>query len=58
MLLTWKEFKQIIDTQMKEEGIPESAELEYIDISYPCSTHPSCYPKVYFGDLDETIAIH
>lgn len=54
--MTWEEFKKYIDGQMKEKGIPESAEIKYVDFSYPCLDHESCRPEVYFSD--GTVAIH
>lgn len=33
--ITWKEFKEIIDEQLKEKGISEDTEIWYIDISFP-----------------------
>jgi len=33
--MTWKEFKDAIDKELKEKGIDESTEIWYIDISFP-----------------------
>ena len=35
MNLTWKQFKEVIDKQMKDKGISEDTEIHYIDISFP-----------------------
>jgi hypothetical protein len=32
---TWKEFKELVEKQMKEKGIPEDVKLWYIDLSFP-----------------------
>jgi predicted nucleic acid-binding protein len=33
--LTWKEFKEKIDKQLKEKNISEDTRIQYIDISFP-----------------------
>lgn len=32
---TWKEFKELVEKQMKEKGISEDVILWYIDITFP-----------------------
>jgi hypothetical protein len=32
---TWKEFKELVEKQMKELGLSEDTELNYIDLSFP-----------------------
>ena len=33
--MTWKEFKDAVDKELKENGIDENTEIWYIDISFP-----------------------
>lgn len=33
--MTWKEFKETVDNQMRAANITEDAEIWYIDISFP-----------------------
>ena len=35
MSMTWKEFKEEVDRQLKEKGVSENEEIFYIDISTP-----------------------
>ena len=44
--MTWKEFKEYIDSEIKRKGITEDAKIEYIDISYPNLGHESRTPYV------------
>jgi len=32
--MTWKEFVEYVEQQMKEKGVPENAEIEYIDLNF------------------------
>jgi Tfp pilus assembly pilus retraction ATPase PilT len=32
--MTWKQFKEYVDKELKEKGIEENTELWYIDISF------------------------
>jgi len=54
--MTWDEFKALIETELIQQGIPDDAEIEYIDISRPCEGHEMCKPHVYFNG--NMIAIH
>ena len=33
--LTWKKFKELVDSEMKEKNIDENTPIWYIDISWP-----------------------
>ena len=33
--MTWKEFKDFIDADLKKRGVSEDIEIGYIDISWP-----------------------
>lgn len=35
MSMTWKEFKEAVDKQLKEKGISEDAEIWWIDVTCP-----------------------
>lgn len=56
--MTWREFKDHIDKQLKELGIPEDKVIWYIDISFPVNPEqgksdykvPSIYKSVISGD--------
>lgn len=54
--MTWIEFKQIIDRQIIEKGIPNDADIKYIDITDPSDYHEMFTPYVYFDG--DTVAIH
>lgn len=44
--MTWKEFKDAVDKQMKEKGIDENTEIDFIDISMP---DKDSFKKEYHG---------
>ncbi len=56
--MTWKEFKMYIDQQIKKMDIPEHTEIDYIDISAPCSKHEMYRPECYYDKRTKTISIH
>lgn len=33
--MTWKEFKEELDRELKAQGIDENTEIWYIDVSFP-----------------------
>lgn len=35
ILMTWNEFKELVDSQLAEKGESGDIEIHYIDISYP-----------------------
>lgn len=56
--MTWEEFVRHIKEQMDKYGILEDMEIEYIDISFPCKSHDTCIPEIYYDEKEKTIAIH
>jgi hypothetical protein len=34
-IMTWKQFRDYVDSQLKEKGIDENTEIQYIDFSWP-----------------------
>ena len=40
--MTWKEFREGIERRLKEEGISEEIEIEYIDFSWVNSVDMLC----------------
>lgn len=44
--MTWNEFKEFIDKELKERGLTGKIEIDYIDISLPGLNHPLYTPKV------------
>lgn len=46
-VMTWKEFKQFVDNEIKKHGIQTNhIEIKYIDIAYPSSNHVINEPDV------------
>jgi len=46
-VLTWGEFKKIVDDGLKEKGGGDKTGIECIDVSYPSKDYLSCIPIVY-----------
>jgi len=44
--MTWKEFKEFVDEKLKKLNISEDIEIDYIDISAPCTDHEMCIPNI------------
>ncbi len=44
--MTWKEFKELIDKELAEKGLPQDVEIWYIDFSFPDASHESTTPSV------------
>jgi len=57
-MVTWKQFKDHIDAELKRLGIQEDVEVEYIDLrnSFTINDHPSS--DCYIGGNKEGIAIY
>ena len=57
MRMTWKQFKDYVDEEIREKQLSEEINIGYIDISFPCDDHESCKPTVFLCDNEE-LAIH
>jgi len=44
--MTWKEFKDYVDNELKEKGQSEDIELDYIDCSHPSFEYNYSKPTV------------
>ena len=58
--MTWKQFRDYVDGELKEKGIDENTEIQYIDFSWPDMTgknQDEIPIGVFYGDTD-MIKIH
>ena len=44
--MTWKEFVDFVNKDIKKQGFDENVEIEYIDISNPDLIHESSTPYI------------
>ena len=55
MSITWKELKEKIDLRLKEQNVPDDAEIDYIEVLQPGSQD---FLIVYYDKDSNWVSVH